>query len=185
MTQDKSIETKLEELKLKLESGEITLEEYESGLSLLKSESEVKPKNIEEIMIIEPERSDAGGDDSEYHGGGFTEGEESTCSISDFGRLLKVLNPPIKDARLNELLQTAKVSRIFPDNYLDKFAYIVALSVLEQEPNKDFDFLGLTMHTQDALSDGYEGRWIADLLEAFGAVKEQDLDKISKDLGLG
>lgn len=147
-------------------------------------EEPIKPQNIEDIMVVEPERADAS-DNGEYQGGGFSETEENTGSVSDFARLVNALNPKIKDARLNELLQTARVSRIFPDNYLDKFALMVALITLEQDPTKDFDFAGVLMHTQDALSFGYEGRGIADLLEAFGAVKEQDLDKISKDLGIG
>lgn len=147
-------------------------------------EEPIKPQNIEDIMVVEPERVDSS-DTGDYQGGGFSETEENTGSVSDFTRLVNALNPKIKDARLNELLQTARVSRIFPDNYLDKHAIMMALLTLEKEPNEAFDFVGLLMHTQDALSFGYEGRGIADLLEAFGAVKEQDLDKISKDLGIG
>lgn len=122
--------------------------------------------------------------EEEYEGGSLTEQEEITGSVSDFNLLLRELNPTLKNKRLAELLATGRVSRIFPDNFLDKFGITVGMLVMEQDTSIPFGFIDFINHIQDGYSFGYEGRGIADMLEAFGAVKEEELNKLSKDLGL-
>jgi len=93
------------------------------------ADEEKKLPKFEDLSVEEPEREIA--DDANgggYTGGSVTEQEEATGNISDFKALIGALNPHIKDVRLNELLQTARVSRIFPDNFLDKSAVITAMS---------------------------------------------------------
>lgn len=135
---------------------------------------------FDELVIEEEERelSDV------YEGGSESEAEESVGTVSDFKALLKELNPQLKDPRLNELVKTARVSRIFPDNFLDKFGVSAAMLVMEKDTSTPFQFIDIINQLQDGLSFGYEGRGISDLLEAYGAVKQEELDKLSKDLGI-
>ena len=139
-------------------------------------------KEFKDLVIEEPERKIDGESPDIYSGDSLSEKEDAAGTISDFKALLNALDPPIPNVKLRKLLAPSRVSRIFPDNYLDKFALTVALMVLEQDPSSTFDFAAIINGTQDAYSFGYEGRGIGDLLEAYGAVKEQDLKKVSDGL---
>ena len=95
------------------------------------------------------------------------------------------LHPKYKNKRLNELLQSAMASRIFPDNFLDKNYLIVMSLIEEQEGDDDIDVVGIISMVQDGTSIGYEGRGRVEDLEVAGVAHEQEMEKLSKELGLG
>lgn len=153
------------------------------------SESEeVKPENqvvpsYESMVIEEPERKiDLG---KFQPAKTISEEEEEQGTLSDFKAALRSITPKFKNPRLNELLQPAMMSRVFPDNYTDKHFLLSAALIEEHEPTEDIDVVGIISQVQDALSIGYEGRHIVDVSELFGVTRDQDMDKLVKDLGLG
>ena len=141
-----------------------------------------KSLKYEDLATENPEREEPEDEEPKYTGGSYSEEVDSASSVSDFKTLINVLMKPFKNSRIEEVVAPARVSRIFPDNFLDKYAITVAMLVMEQPLNKNFDFLSILNHVQDGLSFGYEGRGISDLLEAFGAVKDADVANLSKDL---
>jgi len=113
------------------------------------------------------------------------EAEEETPHQSDLQAVLKYLHPKYKDRRLNELLQSAMSSRIFPDNFLDK-NYLLVMSLIEEhEGDDDIDIVSIISMVQDATSIGYEGRGRVEDLEVAGVAHEQEMENLSKELGLG
>ena len=114
-----------------------------------------------------------------------SEAEEESPHQSDLQSVLKSLSPKFKNARMNDLLQPILVSRVFPDNYLDLNYFLVMSQIEELEGENDMDVVGIVTGTQVVTSIGYEGRGITDRLEVAGAARDEELDKLSKDLGLG
>jgi len=113
-----------------------------------------------------------------------SESEEDTEHHTDLQTITMALKPRYKNKRLNDLLQPVMVSRIFPDNYLDK-NYLLVMSLLEEEEGKDdIDFVGIVSNVQDATSIGYEGRFRVELIEVAGVAHEEEMQKLSKELGL-
>lgn len=113
-----------------------------------------------------------------------TEAEEETEHKTDLQAAMKALLPRFKDKRTNDLLQSAMVSRIFPDNYLDKNFLLVMSLIEEQEELDDIDIMGIISTVQDATSIGYEGRGRVDILEIAGVAHEEEMEKLTKELGL-
>jgi hypothetical protein len=113
-----------------------------------------------------------------------TEEEEETPQKTDIQAILGSLTPKFRNKRINELAQSAMVSRIFPDNYTDKHFLITASLIEECDPHEDIDVVGIISQVQDALSIGFEGRGIVDRLEIAGVAHEQEMEKLSKELGL-
>ena len=113
-----------------------------------------------------------------------TEAEEETEHKTDLQAAMKALLPRYKNKRMNELLQPAMVSRIFPDNYLDKNFLIVMSLIEEQEGAEDIDIVGTISTVQNATSIGYEGRGRVDILEIAGVAHEEEMEKLTKELGL-
>lgn len=75
-------------------------------------------------------------------------------------------------------------TRIFPDNYLD-LNYLQVMSMIEEsEEEEDVDFVGIVSAVQAATSIGYEGRGRFDILEIAGVAHEEEMEKLSKELGL-
>lgn len=145
-------------------------------------EQSTPPVKFEDVVVEEPPRDVPGG-------GGYapsvTEVEDSAASKTDIQAILGVLTPKFKDKRLNEVLQSVMVSRIFPDNYIDKLRLITINLMEELGPDPDkVDFLAIVSNSQDACSIGFEGRGIIDRLEIAGVVHEQEMEKIAKDAGL-
>ena len=122
----------------------------------------------------------------DYEGGGtLAEAEEEAPHQSDLQAVLRYLHPKYKDKRLNELLQSAMSSRIFPDNFLDK-NYLLVMSLIEElEGSGDIDVVGIISMVQDGTSIGYEGRGRVEDLEVAGVAHEQEMEKLTKELGLG
>lgn len=152
-------------------------------------EGEIKDKSnpsklptYEDLVQEEPEREI---NLEEYGGNTITEEENGTEGKTDIQAILKVLTPRFPSKRLNDLLQPAMVSRIFPDNLLDKNKLIVLTLLQEHDPDDlSIDPVGYISMVQDGLSIGYEGRGIIDRLEIAGVAHEEELEKLSKDLGL-
>lgn len=136
----------------------------------------------EPVVIEEPEQEVEFGDGSGMQT--LSEAEEEAPHQTDLQAVLKYLHPKYKDKRLNELLQSAMSSRIFPDNFLDKNYLIVMSSIEEHEGDDDMDVMGIISTVQDATSIGYEGRGRVEDLEVAGVAHEQELEQISKELGL-
>ncbi|MFA5300473.1 MAG: hypothetical protein WC389_19985 [Lutibacter sp.] len=113
-----------------------------------------------------------------------SEEEEEVVGKTDIQAIVAALTPRFKNKRINELCQSAMVSRIFPDNYTDKHFLITASLIEEMSPEEDVDVVGIISQVQDALSIGFEGRGIADRLEIAGVEHDAELEKLSKDLGL-
>ncbi len=114
-----------------------------------------------------------------------SEAEEETPHQTDLQAVLKYLHPQYKDRRFNELAQSAASSRVFPDNYWAKHRLLVTSLVEEYaEDNKDVDIVGIVSMMQDALSIGFEGRGRIEDLEVAGVAHEEELEKLSKELGI-
>lgn len=114
-----------------------------------------------------------------------TEEEEGAPQRSDLKEAMHRLLPRYATRRLNAVLQPAMVSRIFPDNYMDKHFLISAALIEECKPEDDVDVVGIISLVQDALSIGYEGRGRIDILEIAGVAHEEEMEKLSKEFGLG
>lgn len=114
-----------------------------------------------------------------------TEAEEDSPQTSDLKAVLRSISPKFKYDRINDLCQPAMVSRIFPDNLLDK-QKLIALALLEEyeEDDDTVPVIDIIMGVQDALSIGYEGRGIVERLEIAGVAHEEEMEKLAKDLGL-
>ncbi len=146
-------------------------------------EEKLEPSDeYQELIVEEPEQQleleDAGAQSLQ-------EAEEEAPHQSDLQAVLKYLHPKYKDKRLNELLQSAMSSRIFPDNFLDK-NYLIVMSLIEEhEGDPDIDVVGLISMVQDGTSIGYEGRGRVEDLEVAGVAHEQEMEALSKELGLG
>jgi len=113
-----------------------------------------------------------------------SEEEEETAPRSDLKEAMHRLLPKYKNKRIDNLMQSAMVSRIFPDNYIDKLFLITASVIEEQDPEDDVDVVGIISMSQDGLSIGYEGRGRLDILEIAGVAHEEEMEKLSKEFGL-
>ncbi len=144
-------------------------------------------ENQEEQSIGEPVVLEEPEQEMELDEGGMqtlAEAEEEAPHQTDLQAVLKYLHPKYKDKRLNELLQSAMSSRIFPDNFLDKNYLLVMILIEEKEGEEDIDIVGIISMVQDATSIGYEGRGRVEDLEVAGVAHEEELEQISKELGL-
>lgn len=113
-----------------------------------------------------------------------TESEDETDPKSDFQIALKELRPVCPDEKLRIVLESARVSRIYPDNLLDKMFPIVMARFEDDEGGEDIDFIQTLMLVQDAMLVGLEGKGIIDVMEMLGATKEAELEKLTQGLGL-
>jgi hypothetical protein len=140
------------------------------------------PESYEGLVQEEPEREVA---ESDYTApDSVSEVQEDSPTVSDFKAGLKALTPKFKYDRINDLVQPAMRSRIFPDNMLDK-AKITVLSLVEEYDDEKADeipVIDLIMGVQDGLAIGYEGRGIGDILELYGAAREEEIEKLAKEL---
>lgn len=141
-----------------------------------------EPVTYEDLVTEEPERDiDASAYESPKS---VTETEEDTPQKSDLQAILHAITPKFKYKRVNDLCQSAMVSRIFPDNLLDKQKLIVLSLLEEYGEEEDIPVIDIMMSAQDGLSIGYEGRGIAERLEIAGVAHEEEMEKLAKDLGL-
>lgn len=113
-----------------------------------------------------------------------TESEEETEHKTDLQTAMKHLLPKYKTKRMNELLQPIMMSGIFPDNYLDLNYFLVMSMIEEGEGEADIDFSGIVTAAQVATSIGYERRGRIDILEVAGVAHEEEMQKLSKELGI-
>jgi len=144
---------------------------------------ELLPTNYEELVHEEPMRDI---DVSELEmARSISEAEEETPQTTDLKAVLKTLTPIFKDKELNEILQAVMVSRVFPDNMLDA-CKLTVLRRLQQcdTADPDIEVIGTILAVHAAFSIGYEGRGIVDRLEIAGVAHEQEMEKLSKELGL-
>lgn len=147
-----------------------------------KGELEEESGGFEPVMIEEAEQDFDLEDFGEIRT--LAESEEETPHQSDLQAVLKYLHPKYKDKRLNELLQSAMSSRIFPDNFLDKNYLLVMSLIEEKEGDDDIDIVGIISMVQDATSIGYEGRGRIEDLEVAGVSRDEEIEKLSKELGI-
>ena len=118
-------------------------------------------------------------------GGSLSEAEEGTSHQTDLQAVLRNLNPKYPSKRQNDLFVPITSSRVFPDNFLD-LNYLLVMSQIEEcEGDPDIDILSIITMTQVATSIGYEGRGRVEALEVAGVAHEQEMEKLSKELGLG
>jgi hypothetical protein len=150
---------------------------------LIPPEDENAVPKYEDMVINEPER-EVKLDSYVPPAKTIDEEEEETVQKTDKQAILRALRPRIKDPVLNELAQSAMSSRIFPDNFTYKHFLIAASHIERHMYDKDLNVASIISQTQDFLSIGFEGRHIADLLELAGAETSEELDKLSKSLGL-
>lgn len=114
-----------------------------------------------------------------------SEAEQETEMQSDIKYLARLLTPQYKDQILNDELQAVMVARIFPDNMLDSCKMTTLARFMEFDPdNNDFDPWRVILAVHNAHSIGYEGRGIIDRLELAGVAHEEEMEKLSKELGL-
>lgn len=144
-----------------------------------------EPTGYGDIVTEEPEREVDLGEIDEPKT--LTEAEEETEHKTDLQAAMRALLPKFKNKRMNELLQSAMVSRIFPDNFLDK-NYLLVMSLIEEseiDDNADIDVVGIISAIQDGLSIGYKGQGRIDILEIAGVAHEEEIEKLAKELGMG
>ena len=149
-----------------------------------KDEQESLQPSIDTPLILEEPEQEIVLDDV---GGGLSlsESEDETSHQTDLQSVLKYLHPKFKDKRLDELLQPIMASRVFPDNFLD-LNYLLVMSLIEEcEGKADIDIVAIITMVQVATSIGYEGRGRVEDLEVAGVAHEQEMEKLSKELGLG
>ena len=148
----------------------------------LEDELPEKTPDYEEMVILEPEREV--NLDNFQMPKSMSEEEEETETKTDLQAAMKALLPRFKRKRLNDILQPLMVARIFPDNFLDLNYFLVSTMIEECEGDADIDFVGIVTAAQAATSIGYEGRGRVDTLEIAGVAHEEEMEKLSKDLGL-
>jgi hypothetical protein len=113
-----------------------------------------------------------------------SEEEEEGDNQSDIKAILRILRPKFANKRINEYCRSAMDTRIPPDNLIDKH-HLICLAIMEEQCN-DVNFSPVEIITlaQDALLIGFEGRGIGDMLELAGVVKQNELDHLSRELGM-
>ncbi len=103
-------------------------------------EPEAAKESLTPVEIEEPEQEVELEELGEDEGRSLSEVEEETPHQSDLQSVLKYLHPRYRDKRLNELLQSAMASRVFPDNFWAKHRLLVTTLVEEYaEEGKDVD----------------------------------------------
>ncbi len=112
------------------------------------------------------------------------DGEDDTVSKTDLQAAMKAITPRFKDKRMDAILQPIMVSRIFPDEYIPLRNWVIACLMLENAHKKGLDILAITTGVQVAISKAWDGKHIIDILEIAGVAHDEELDKLSKDLGL-
>ncbi len=140
-----------------------------------------EPVTYLELKTEDPER-EVGIEDYEAPKSLGEESEE-TEQVSDLQAALKRLHPQYSDKKLNEVLQSAMVARIPPDHILDK-NYLICMAYIEEhadDPN--LNIMAVISGVSDATSIGLEGRDRVEILEVAGVAHEQEMEKITKELG--
>lgn len=114
-----------------------------------------------------------------------SEQEEETEQKTDLQVAMKLLNPAWPSKRLNDIRRPIQVSRVFPDNYLD-LNYLLNVTEFEEyeEDAENLDFAAIVTGNQVATAIGYEGRGRIDVLECAGVAHEEEMEKLSKELGI-
>lgn len=144
---------------------------------------ELPPPTYEQLVTEEPEREV---ELEEYDTPKtVSDAMAESGNQSDLKAVLQSLTPTSKNERLNEFGKSAMVTRTYPDNVIDKQKCIV-LDIIEsaEEDDADVDIMGAIMYAQDVCLIGLQGKGIADRIEIAGAAHEQDMEKLSKDLGI-
>lgn len=113
-----------------------------------------------------------------------TETEEDSPQTSDIKAILKSLTPKSKYPRVNDFTQPAMVSRIFPDNFLDKMKISTFALMEEYGDGVDIPIVDIIMGIQDGLSIGYEGKGIVDRMELAGVARDEEIEKLARDLNI-
>jgi hypothetical protein len=146
-------------------------------------EEKIEQTKYEDLVTEESEREVE--DDTANEPRTVTEAGEDTPQKSDIQAILQGLTPKFKYPRINDIAQSAMVSRIFPDNLLDK-QKLAVLALLEEydEDDSEVPVIDIIMNMQDAMSIGYEGRGIADRMEMAGVAHEEEMKKLADGLGL-
>jgi hypothetical protein len=143
-----------------------------------------KPPTYEELVQEEPERK-INIENIEVSKGSVGEDEEDDLvSASDFKAALGAITPKFASKRMNDILQPIMMSRVFPDNYLDLNYVLTTMMIEELEGQNDIDFLQILTGNQVATSKAYEGKHIIDIAELYGAARDEEMDKLGKELGL-
>ena len=158
-----------------MEEDEFTEEPIENG-------EPSTPLNYGDLVTVEDER-EINLEDYEPPKT-LSEEEEETQQITDFRAAVKAIKPKFMTKRQNDLLQPIMMGRTFPDNYLDLNYFLTMSMVEEQENEKDIDFISIVTGNQVATSISYEGRHIIDIEELFGVSRDQEMDELSKKLGM-
>jgi len=115
---------------------------------------------------------------------GVSEAEADTGTLSDFKAAIASITPKFASKRQNDIMQPIMVGRIPPENVLD-LNYLTNMYMIEElEGEEDIDFLAIVTGNQVGISIGFEGRGIIDRAEMYGAARESEMERLSKDLGL-
>ena len=147
-------------------------------------EIEEEESQLDMPVVIEEAEQETDFGDYEV-GKSLSEVEEETPHQTDLQSAMKAIIPRFKDKRMDSLLQPVMVSRVFPDNYLDLNYLLVMSQIEEHEGEPDIDIVAIITGAQVATSKAYEGKHIIDILEIAGVAHEEELEKLSKDLGIG
>ncbi len=146
-----------------------------------KREAEILP-DYQSLVLEEPER------DIELEelpaAKTLSEAEEESEHKTDLQAALKAISPRFKTKRMNDLLQPIMVSRVFPDNFVDLNFLLTMMQIEECEGDSDIDVLAIITGDQVATTIGFEGRGRVDVLEIAGVAHEEEMEKLTKELGL-
>ena len=143
------------------------------------------PEETPEYEGVAQEEPERPVDLEKYAVGDEDVGEDIEDAIvrSDFQAGLQAITPVFVDKRQNELLQPIMKSRVFPDNYLD-LNYLLTTMMIEELENdsREVDFLRIVTGNQVATTIAYDGKHIIDVSELYGAAREADMEKLSKQI---
>ena len=148
-----------------LEPEEDNQEESEDdGILDYDKEAQVLPERKINLDKVQTTKEDAGGEDDE-------------ASVrTDLQAGIKTITPKFSNKRLNEILQPIMLSDIPSEQYMD---YVNMLSVMfmeESYDNSGVDFMSILTAVNVAVSLGHQKKHVIDVLEMFGAAREDEME---------
>ena len=113
------------------------------------------------------------------------EAEEESPNQSDLQTVLHRLFPIFSNKEINQMGQSIMMARIAPDVFLD-LIFCTVDSILENHnPTENIDVQATFNLVYSIFSIGLDGKGRFDALELAGAVKEEEMEQLSSQLGFG
>lgn len=135
---------------------------------------------------IERYEVEVGGDSGgSYGGGSLSESIDSGGNKSDIQAILSHLRPKYDDERLQEYAKSVTVSRVYDEAFNDKHYLLVMSYIEEHQDDPDIDITMAMSGVQDMLTRAHRGMERIELLELAGIAREEEMNELAKQLGVG